>query len=56
MSLFTRRDFARTAGVATAASYSRILGASDRVHMGYIGVGNRGDQVHDALLETAGMR
>src|SRR3954454_5916502 len=47
----TRRDFARTAGVATALSYSRIMGANDRVRMGYIGLGNRGDQVHDAFLE-----
>lgn len=35
----------------TALSYSRILGASDRVGVGYIGLGNRGDQVHDAFLE-----
>src|SRR5690349_21208436 len=48
---FTRRDFARSAGLATALSYSRILGANDRVRMGYIGLGNRGDQVHDAFLE-----
>ena len=48
----TRRDFARGAAIsATAASYSRILGANDRVRMGYIGLGNRGDQVHDAFLE-----
>ncbi|MGH9628311.1 MAG: Gfo/Idh/MocA family protein [Bryobacteraceae bacterium] len=47
----TRRSFAKTAGLATAASYSRILGANDRVALGYIGVGNRGDQVHDAFLE-----
>ncbi len=47
----TRRDFARAAGLATAAGYSRILGANDRVRMGYIGLGNRGDQVHDAFLE-----
>jgi predicted dehydrogenase len=52
MNAFTRRDFARTAGIATASSYSKILGANDRIHMGYIGVGNRGDQVHDAFLET----
>ncbi len=51
MNPLTRRDFARTAGVATALSYSRILGANDRVGMGYIGLGNRGDQVHDAFLE-----
>ncbi|HEY3839435.1 MAG TPA: Gfo/Idh/MocA family oxidoreductase [Bryobacteraceae bacterium] len=48
----TRRDFTRAAAVAaTAAGYSRILGANDRVRMGYIGLGNRGDQVHDAFLE-----
>src|ERR1700730_7948564 len=54
MNAVTRRDFTRTAGLATAASYSRILGANDRAQMGYIGVGNRGDQVHDAFLETGG--
>ena len=48
---FTRRDFARTAGLATAAGYSRVRGANDRVRLGYIGLGNRGDQVHDAFLE-----
>ena len=36
---------------ATALSYSRIAGANDRVRMGFIGLGNRGDQVHDAFLE-----
>jgi predicted dehydrogenase len=51
MTSFTRRDFARSAGLATALSYSRIFGANDRLRMGYIGVGNRGDQVHDAFLE-----
>jgi predicted dehydrogenase len=52
MSNLTRRDFAKGAALATAASYSKILGANDRVRLGYIGVGNRGDQVHDAFLET----
>ncbi len=47
----TRRNFAKAASVATALSYSRILGANDRVRMGFIGIGNRGDQVHDAFLE-----
>src|SRR5438876_6297970 len=46
----TRRQFAR-AGLATALGYSRVSGANDRVRMGYIGLGNRGDQVHDAFLE-----
>lgn len=46
----TRRNF--TGGAAIAAlSYSSILGANDRLRMGYIGLGNRGDQVHEAFLE-----
>jgi predicted dehydrogenase len=49
MSGITRRGF--NAAAATVASYSRILGANDRVNVGYIGLGNRGDQVHDAFLE-----
>ena len=48
----SRRDFQRIASL-TALSYSRVLGANDRVRMGYIGLGNRGDQVHDAFLEWA---
>src|SRR6476661_7826761 len=51
MAQLTRRDLAKGAAVATALSYSRILGANDRVGVGYIGLGNRGDQVHDAFLE-----
>ena len=51
MNTISRRDFARTAGFATAASYSRVFGANDRVRMGYVGLGNRGDQVHEAFLE-----
>jgi len=50
MNQFNRREFTRNAMVLTALSYSRILGANDRVRMGYIGLGNRGDQVHDAFL------
>jgi predicted dehydrogenase len=46
MASISRRTFA-----VTALSYSQILGANDRVRMGYIGLGNRGDQVHDAFLE-----
>src|SRR5229473_1627522 len=52
MNTLTRRSFAKSAALATAASYSQIMGANDRVRMGYIGVGNRGDQVHDAFLEN----
>jgi predicted dehydrogenase len=49
--MITRRDFSRGAAVSAALSYSRILGANDRIRMAYIGLGNRGDQVHDAFLE-----
>ncbi|HEY3443734.1 MAG TPA: Gfo/Idh/MocA family oxidoreductase [Paludibaculum sp.] len=51
MSESTRRHFSKAAIAATALSYSNILGANDRVRVGYIGLGNRGDQVHDAFLE-----
>lgn len=50
----TRRQFARTAaaaGVTTALSGLRVLGANDRVRLGFIGLGNRGDQVLDGFLE-----
>ena len=49
-----RRNFLRTSAAAvgwTALSYSRVLGANDRVSLGFIGLGNRGDQVLDAFLE-----
>ncbi len=57
MSRITRRDFtkaATAAGVATATtalSASRVMGANDRVRIGFIGLGNRGDQVLGAFLE-----
>jgi predicted dehydrogenase len=51
MSTFSRRDFGRSAIAASALSYSRILGANEKIRMGFIGVGNRGDQVHDGFLE-----
>ena len=35
----------------TALSYSRVMGANDRVSLGFVGLGNRGDQVLDAFLE-----
>ena len=37
-------------GVATALGGSRVLGANDRIRLGFIGLGNRGDQVLDAFL------
>jgi predicted dehydrogenase len=51
MTELTRRNFTRMAGLSTALGYSRIQGANERVRVGYIGVGNRGDQVHEAFLE-----
>jgi len=53
MGELTRRDFAKSAaaaGVATAIGGSRVLGANDRVRLGFIGLGNRGDQVLDGFL------
>src|SRR2546421_4307966 len=53
MSKLTRRTFTTTAalaGLGTALSASRVWGANDRVRLGFIGLGNRGDQVLDAFL------
>src|SRR5205809_6522185 len=45
----TRRDILRLGGTAaatfTAASYSRIMGANDKINMGWIGAGDRGTYV-----------
>jgi predicted dehydrogenase len=44
--VMTRRDAARTAAAGlTALSYSRVLGANDRIGLGVIGTGNRGAYV-----------
>lgn len=54
MSKVTRRKFTTTAtvaGLSTALSAGRVLGAGDRVRLGFIGLGNRGDQVLDAFLQ-----
>ncbi len=56
MRSITRREFTRTlAAVSTTAAFSsfRVLGANDRVRLGFIGLGNRGDQVLDAFLKQA---
>jgi predicted dehydrogenase len=50
----TRRQFNRAgaaAGVLTALSAGRVLGANERIRLGFIGLGNRGDQVLDGFLE-----
>lgn len=49
-----RREFGKgviTAGaLSTLAASSRVYGANERVRLGFIGVGNRGDQLLDAFL------
>src|SRR5687768_14376169 len=52
MSRVTRRTFTAAASAAalSASAYGRVLGANDRVTLGCIGVGNRGDQLLDAFL------
>jgi predicted dehydrogenase len=52
----SRRAFNKTATVLGASAVSsaflagRVLGANDRIRLGFIGLGNRGDQVVDAFL------
>lgn len=48
-----RREFGKTlimAGAATALATTRAFGANEKVRLGFIGLGNRGDQVLDAFL------
>jgi predicted dehydrogenase len=58
----TRREFIAktgivTAGLAlgaqtfTAAGYNRIVGANDKVRMGFIGIGNRGSQLLNLFMK-----
>src|SRR5437660_1208976 len=54
MNSWTRRDFTKSlvlAGATTALGAARVLGANERVRLGLIGLGNRGDQVLDAFLQ-----
>jgi predicted dehydrogenase len=59
MSKLTRRDFTKNATAASVTStlgalgYTRILGANERIRVGFIALGNRGDQVLDAFLKQA---
>lgn len=52
MSNWSRREFTQTVAMASmaAASSARVWGANERVRLGFIGLGNRGDQVLDAFL------
>jgi predicted dehydrogenase len=54
MNSWTRRDFTKTiilAGASTALGATKAAGANERVRIGCIGLGNRGDQVLDAFLK-----
>lgn len=57
MKPITRREFTRTPcrGQHDGGPFvlSRVFGANDRVRLGFIGVGNRGDQVLDAFLKQS---
>jgi len=58
MNTWTRRDFTKTiilAGASTALGAARVAGANERIRLGFIGLGNRGDQVLDAFLKHSDM-
>src|SRR3989440_12165931 len=52
----TRRDFIKRSALGTAAMLayppSRVLGANDRVHIGMIGAGGRGQELLKQVLEV----
>jgi predicted dehydrogenase len=53
MTPWTRRDFTKAiilAGTGAAVASTHAASASERVRLGFIGLGNRGDQVLDAFL------
>ncbi|MEO8128146.1 MAG: Gfo/Idh/MocA family oxidoreductase [Bryobacteraceae bacterium] len=53
MTTIGRRDLLRgTAAAATAASYSRILGANDKINLGVIGCGERGNLDMTQFIQT----
>src|SRR5262245_15271867 len=54
MGKINRRTFAATASALalSAASARRVLGANERVKLGFIGVGNRGSQLLDAFVQV----
>src|SRR5262249_16622373 len=56
MNTLSRRQFTKavaTVGATAALSSFRVLGANDRVRVGFIGLGNRGDQVLTAFRKHA---
>src|SRR5215470_2510545 len=56
MNSWTRREFTKTlvlAGATTALGTVRAANANERIRLGCIGLGNRGDQVLDAFLQQS---
>jgi len=51
--MMNRRDVFRSAAAFTAASYSRVMGANDRVHLGLFGCGERGTSVRGVFQKSA---
>jgi len=56
----TRRTFTKAGAAAvalslTASQATQVLGANDRIRVGFIGVANRGGQLINAFLENAGV-
>lgn len=54
MNQLNRRHFTKTlaaAGAVAALGNLRVWGANEKIRLGFIGLGNRGDQVLDAFLE-----
>jgi len=54
MSELSRREFGKravAAGIVTALASARVHGANDRIRLGFVGLGNRGDQVLDGFLQ-----
>jgi len=50
----TRRTFTKTGAALTlAAAGSRVLGANDRIRLGFIGVGSRGGQLLEFFVKHA---
>lgn len=63
----TRREFITRTGLASAgvalgatklsaASYSRIAGANDKINVGFIGIGNRGSQLLGLFMKQPDVR
>src|SRR5215468_9935786 len=49
----TRRQWLGRAAAMTAASYSRVMGANDKINLGVIGLGGRGRGVMGTFMDTS---